>query len=101
MTTNNVGAVSFLLLLPMALPAQQSGREHNVAPLKQWAAPLYWQPTSAEARANVNEPATGNAAGILATSAPPPNGTSALVFVAMTPCRLADTRTGQGFTCAS
>src|SRR5580704_12181995 len=54
-------------------------------PLKSWATPLYWQPNQAERE------------GAMKSGAPiqlSPNATSntALVFVAVSPCRLVDTR---------
>jgi Chaperone of endosialidase len=59
------------------LPAQE-----NVEPLRNWATPLYWRPNQAEKKA---------AAPQIAFSA---NQVSpdALTFVAITPCRLVDTR---------
>lgn len=70
-------------LVPVALTAQVS-REHNI-PLKPWAAPLYWQPTQPDSHAGAVQPdaTVSPAAQTAATS---------LVFVGMTPCRVADTR---------
>jgi hypothetical protein len=51
-------------------------------PLRHWPAPLYWQPGLA-------------ALGPLATAPSDPNP---LTFIAMTPCRVVDTRTGFGFS---
>jgi Chaperone of endosialidase len=71
-----------LAALPGALNAQ-SPRPRDPVPLRNWPAPLYWQPaTTPTERASVTLPA----------SATP------LVFVAMTPCRVADTRASQGFS---
>src|SRR5260370_39930161 len=89
MTANNLCAVSFLLLLPMVLPAQ-SGGEHYDGPLKHWAAQLYWQPSPAEAEASAFRSATP-----LPRAEGPVNS---LVFVGLTPCRVADTRSSQPFT---
>ena len=77
------GAVSFLMLLPVALNAQTA--QENTVPLKNWAAPLYWQPNQTEREA------TAKSAAQIQFS---PNATSntALVFVAVSPCRLVDTR---------
>ncbi len=77
-------AISLLVLAPVVLTAQVA-RERDLAPLKNWPAPLYWHPSVAEQRLG-------------APAASLPLGTNALVFVAMTPCRLVDTRTGQGFS---
>ncbi len=67
-------------LLPGILTAQVAS-QRDAVPLKHWEAPLYWQPpvssagrVAAEASANI------------------PGSASPLVFVAITPCRLADTR---------
>src|SRR5947208_5535372 len=82
-------AVSLLVVIPMAMAAQLA-REHDPVILKHWSAPLYWERT---------QPAVEEAA--VATAAPAaslPPGVTALVFVGMAPCRIADTRAGQGFT---
>ena len=74
-------------VVSLALSAQV-GRQPDPLPLKPWAAPLYWQPTQI--------PAPGQA--VVATSADPkafsPTA-NPLVFVAMLPCRVVDTRNGQ------
>ena len=77
-----IRAISFLVIIPMGLTAQVR-RNPDPVILKHWAAPLYWQPQAAEASAVA-----------AAVSAPP---VLQLVFVAMTPCRVADTRASQGF----
>jgi hypothetical protein len=65
-------------------------RQHDSVALKHWAAPLYWQP-SASVEEHVVVPAA-SATGLPANANP-------LVFVAMQPCRVVDTRTGsQGFS---
>ena len=64
----------------------QVAREHDAVPLKHWAAPLYWQPAQAAAEERS-----------VAAAASLPAGANALVFVAMTPCRVVDTRAAQGF----
>ncbi len=60
--------------------------------LKNWPAPLYWQPTAAESEGTGLRPEIRT----LAPEAATPVG--ALVFVAMTPCRVVDTRSASGFT---
>ena len=80
-------AIALSALAPLALSAQVA-REHDPTRLTNWPAPLYWQPSvAAEATATPQ---------VATTSLP--LGSAALVFVAMTPCRVMDTRTGQGFT---
>ena len=76
-------AVSLLVFLPAAMTGQKA--QENVVPLKNWAAPLYWRPNQAE-----RENATKSGAQIQFSS----NATSntALIFVAVSPCRLVDTR---------
>ncbi len=81
-------AVSLLIGIPVALTAQLA-RDRDPIMLKNWAAPLSWQPAQAQ-QARPDTP--------LATTANLPLGANALVFVAMTPCRIADTRAGQGFS---
>ena len=92
MKFENFGLTLFLVaLIPLALAAQVT-REHEPVPLKPWPAPLYWQPALSEVRANASQ--TENAI----PSITPPSLPSSLVFVAMTPCRVVDTRAGQGFS---
>jgi len=67
----------------------QAARFRDPVMLKNWASPLYWQPTQAQ-----REPSDMP----MATTANLPLGANALMFVAMTPCRIADTRSGQGFS---
>ena len=80
-------AFSILILVPTALSAQMA-REHDPTRLTNWPAPLYWQPGVA--------PETTATPQVATTSLP--QGSAALVFVAMTPCRIMDTRAGMGFT---
>lgn len=79
-------AVSLLALLPLMLTAQRA--QENI-PLKNWSTPSYWHASHAEKEAfpklDSQLPQTTN------TVSP-----DSLTFVAITPCRLADTR-GGGF----
>ncbi len=69
-------------------------------PLKNWPAPFYWAPTPREAEQqrieqriahpDVSSSAIAQAASIFTPPGP-------MTFVAITPCRVMDTRTGQGF----
>jgi hypothetical protein len=63
----------------------------NVAPLKNWPAPLYWQPSAEEHRAGVARKGGFSEA---AAKPGPLDGTAVvpLIFVAMSPCRVVDTR---------
>jgi hypothetical protein len=86
-----VRLASLLVLASVALTAQVP-RQETVVPLKNWATPLYWQPNQTEREA--------------ASQAIPQNGglqlqfssnqvsSNALTFIAITPCRLVDTRGG-------
>jgi hypothetical protein len=65
-------------------------RNHEI-PLKNWPAPLYWQPTTAETEITGLQPEPRTLTGHATT----PVGS--LVFVAMTPCRVVDTRSSSGF----
>src|SRR5262245_22197948 len=76
------------LLVSLTLIAQI---QRDVAPLANWRAPLYWQPTPVEKQFAAKPDAFSNQ--VEATT--PLN---ALVFVGMTPCRVVDTRNGSGFT---
>lgn len=71
-------SVSFLTIVSAMLTAQVRPTPDMVL-LKHWPAPLYWQAQTAAQ----------------ATAADPPVGP--LVLVAITPCRVADTRASQGF----
>lgn len=59
----------------------------DVAPLKHWPAPLYFQPSVEERSLAMKADATPQAE----------TPVNSLVFVGMTPCRLVDTRNGSGF----
>ena len=75
--------VSLLVLLPTVSIGQRA--QEDVAPLKNWATPLYWQPNQAEREV------AGKAVPQLQFSANAVS-TNALTFIAITPCRLVDTR---------
>src|SRR5690242_335044 len=77
--------ISVFGFLPVALMAQAV---QDVAPLRHWPAPLYWQPSEAEARSSTNN----------STAPRAQSPASTLIFIAITPCRLVDTRAGSGFT---
>jgi hypothetical protein len=95
MTVNRPARVVSLLLLASAALTAQVARQQNAVPLKNWATPLYWQPNQVEreaAGASLGQGLhRGDAAPQLQFST---NAVSkdALTFVAITPCRLADTR---------
>src|SRR5438067_2503015 len=74
------------ILLPITVVAQV---KRDVAPLTNWPAPLYWQPSQAESQM---ADAKLNLVGNNAVDATTPGGS--LVFVGMTPCRVVDTRIG-------
>jgi len=79
------GVASLLILSPLVLTTQRA--QENVVPLQNWATPLYWQPNQAErvstAKAQPQLQFSANAV-----------STTALTLVAITPCRLVDTRGG-------
>jgi hypothetical protein len=95
-----VRCISLLVLASAALTAQVA-RQQTVVPLKNWATPLYWQPNQTEresaAQASpqlIVSPITVSTLLFSANAV----STSALTFVAITPCRLVDTRgSGAGF----
>jgi hypothetical protein len=82
-------AILFLFLLPAIL----NGQAQRDIPLKSWPAPLYWHPSVPESQMFIARKSEGPDNGAAATG--PAN---ALVFVAMTPCRVVDTRQTQGFS---
>src|SRR5215831_1472028 len=73
--------LSGLVLMPLALTAQG---QLKVVPLKHWTAPPYWQLSESERVASGLTPRAQSPANFL-------------VYVGMTPCRVVDTRSGQGF----
>lgn len=68
--------LSLLALVPLALTAEAP--RPDAAPLKHWAAPLYYQMQTPHTEASIVS-------------------TAPLTFVAIPPCRLADTRPGSGY----
>ena len=76
-------SVSLLILASVALTAQVA-RQETVVPLKNWATPLYWQPSQTERGAST----TGAQLAFSSNQVT----TNALTFIAITPCRLIDTR---------
>jgi hypothetical protein len=85
---HSVRAVSVVVFLPLLfLPSVVAGQtlQEGVVPLKNWAAPLYWQPNQSERETSAN---SGLGIRPMVTQL----STSALTLVAITPCRLVDTR---------
>ena len=84
MNTNSLyQTIAILALLPSMLIGQMRPNQDPVV-LKHWTAPPYWQLSESER----------NVAGLTPRVQSPANS---LVFVGMTPCRVVDTRSGQGF----
>jgi hypothetical protein len=80
---------AILLLVSLTLVSGLAAQSSAI-PLKNWAAPLYWQPSQAEReRAAQDSPQKAAPQFVLSPSAV---STNALTFVAITPCRLVDTR---------
>jgi len=89
----NTNALRRFIAIAISLPTlitAQAPIPHDPTRLANWAAPLYWQPSPAER-------AAAAAAGTLAPQAATNALSNALVFVAITPCRVMDTRADQGF----
>src|SRR5215813_8564691 len=88
MSTNSLArTVVLLILLPVTAIAQM---QRDVVALKPWPAPLYFQPTPAENQGLAKPDRLGALSSDATSLAATPVGS--LVFVAMTPCRIADTR---------
>lgn len=85
MRTAKLGTVMALIL------SAWSARGDEEIALKSWAAPPYWTPPAAAA-----EPERGRDAHAIVSPLAVP--TSPLAFVAVAPCRVADTRPAGGFT---
>jgi Chaperone of endosialidase len=93
-------AVAAALALALT-PVYAQGPQALNPPLKNWAAPLYWAPTPGEAERqraeqaiahpSVSSPAIAEATSIFAAPGP-------MTFIAITPCRVMDTRASQPFT---
>ena len=79
----SVLALSLLVFFPMLSTGQRV--QQDGVPLKNWATAQYWQPNQAEREA------AAKAAPRIVFSANAVS-TTALIFVAITPCRLVDTR---------
>jgi hypothetical protein len=88
MDAKHLGRAVYLQVLVIRILSAQEAREHDSLLLKISSAPLYWQAT--HAAEDVRATAT-------AATSIFPLGSNALVFVGMTPCRVVDTRTTQGF----
>ena len=83
-------AVSILFFLPLILSAQ---RVHDTTvPLKNWATPLYWHPNQTETQAAAARALPHGAAAPQISFSATQVSPDALTFVAITPCRVVDTR---------
>ena len=86
--------VSLLIFLPLLfLPTVLTGQnaQEIVVPLRNWAAPLYWQASHVEMAERAERESAVGIAPKLQFSASQVSA-SALTFIAVTPCRLVDTR---------
>jgi hypothetical protein len=102
--TNRRYAVAATFALAL-MPVYAQDPQPLNPPLKNWAAPLYWAPTPTEAQRqrteqnetqrvahpDVSSPAIAEAVSIFAPPGP-------MTFIAITPCRVMDTRASQPFT---
>ena len=87
MMTKYVRVLSTAALVPLVLTAQTSP-ERDRFPVRQWQAPPYWQAPRAQSHVTASNPQAGS----------PEGSTNPLVFVALPPCRVVDTRASSGFT---
>ena len=78
--------VAGIVLVPFVLNSQSV---RDAVPIKNWPAPVYWSPSLAE---RLSSTRISRAADIAVPTASAP-----LTFVAMTPCRVVDTRSIFGF----
>jgi hypothetical protein len=86
MKPNCLPVISLMVLASVSSMAQVA-RQETVVPLKNWATPLYWQPNQTERQGSGGvQPELQFSANQVS-----PN---ALTFIAITPCRLIDTRGG-------
>ena len=87
--------VVFSMLVSFSLAAALNAQvtRNDAVALKNWPAPLYWQPSQAE-----NDAAAGKTDSAIRPPSPEAaTPVGSLVFVAMTPCRVVDTRASSGF----
>jgi hypothetical protein len=90
MQPNSVVRMSLGVLISVTALFAQVARRETMIPLKNWASPLYWQPNPAEREAaRQASPQRAEPQLVFSASAV---STNALTFVAITPCRLVDTR---------
>lgn len=80
---NVKGAVAILGVLSMCMPLHAQQQEDDSIPLRNWSAPRYWQPPVEKAASKDNSQREVNLSG-------------PLDFIAVTPCRVADTRNASG-----
>ena len=89
----------FIVLALAFSPALVFAQQPLSPPLKNWPAPLYWAPTPAEFEQQrlehrIAHPDVSSSAQAASIFTPP----GPMTFIAMTPCRVMDTRSTQGFT---
>ncbi len=88
--------IALTLFLGTALTAQVD--RNREIPLKNWATPMYWQAAPAEIEAaGVSSDALLRAPAPESQTPLAPTAANSLIFVAMTPCRVVDTRATQNF----
>jgi hypothetical protein len=88
-------AVSLLVFIPFMLTGLRAqDKQDKMVPLKNWATPLYWHPNQVEKVAAAKNSSRGATAQLQFSQNAV--STDALTFVAITPCRLVDTRGSVG-----
>src|SRR5438552_3543873 len=90
MTIKNFARTASLLAIGSLEMSGQFPRHRDAVVLQHWQSPLYWQ--QALPRQEANAPASAPGTATLPTPA------TSLVFVALPPCRVVDTRTSGGFS---
>lgn len=95
-----VSALALAAVLVLPAPLRAAGSGGSAIELRNWPAPSVWGPMVAGAEPDQGNERAGREALSSSRTAliPPPGPTSPLFFVAVPPCRLADTRPGYGFT---
>ena len=94
----HVIVIALVFALALAPIYAQQPRPLNPQ-LKNWPVPLYWAPTPAEAEPQrLEQRILQRDTSALAQSASIFTAPGPMTFIAMTPCRVMDTRSGQGFT---
>lgn len=91
------------VVVALAATSLSAQSVRDIVPLNNWPAPLHWQPSRVEAENGARSVILRGSSGEMIPHAATPaaggnTATGSLMFVAMTPCRVVDTRVGTGLS---